>query len=100
MTTSDLEFQQATRKMLRPETSCAPKQRHEGSFVDHKAGPGGATHHGIFLRFLRAAGEIAAHDADGDGHLDADDIKALFRDQAVARCKNEFDKAQKLRAGQ
>ena len=72
------------------ETAIEKTLRHEGGFVDHPSDPGGATHHGISLRFLRATGELAAHDADGDGDLDADDIKALSRDQAVALYRKHF----------
>ena len=80
MTTRDLEFDLAIEKIL----------RHEGGFVDHPSDPGGATHHGIPLRFLRATGEMAAHDADGDGDLDADDMWQLTRDQAVALYRKHF----------
>ncbi len=56
---------------------------HEGGFVKNPADPGGATHWGISLRFLRTQG-LALGDVDGDGDIDEDDIRALTRDQAVA----------------
>ena len=80
MITSDLEFDLAIEKTL----------RHEGGFVDHPSDPGGGTHHGIPLRFLRATGEMAAHDSDSDGDLDADAMRQLTRDQAVALYRKHF----------
>ena len=50
--------------------------RHEGGFVDHPDDPGGMTYKGISLRFLRQNGV----DIDGDGDVDADDIRALIDD--------------------
>lgn len=47
--------------------------KHEGGYVDHAADPGGATKHGISLRFLREMNI----DIDGDGDVDAADVKAL-----------------------
>lgn len=48
---------------------------HEGGFVDDRDDPGGATNHGVSLRWLRTLGE--AGDTDGDGDVDTDDIRAL-----------------------
>lgn len=63
---------------------------HEGGFVDDPVDPGGATNHGISLRFARANGELDADgdgwpdlDVDFDGDIDADDIRKLTADQAV-----------------
>lgn len=47
--------------------------KHEGGWVDNKNDPGGATKYGISLRFLKEH----ALDLDGDGDIDADDIKGL-----------------------
>ncbi|MDX5370591.1 MAG: N-acetylmuramidase [Alphaproteobacteria bacterium] len=44
----------------------------EGGFVDDPDDPGGATNHGISLRYARKRGIV--FDLDGDGDVDADDI--------------------------
>lgn len=67
-------LQQACLEYLRPE---------EGGLVDHPKDPGGITKYGISLRWLRAQGPIVG-DVDGDGDVDADDIRALSREQADA----------------
>jgi len=46
--------------------------RHEGGFVDHASDPGGATNHGISLRYARGQGSM--FDLDGDGDVDRADI--------------------------
>ena len=45
----------------------------EGGYVNHPSDPGGATNHGISLRYLEAAGL----DINGDGKVDAADVRAL-----------------------
>jgi len=54
------------------EACVAEVLRHEGGFVDNKADPGGATNHGISLRYARSQG--AMFDLDRDGDVDRDDI--------------------------
>lgn len=55
--------------------------RWEGGFVDHPDDPGGATNHGVSLRWLKGL-EVSIADIDGDGDVDAEDIRALTIDQA------------------
>lgn len=50
----------------------------EGGFVDDPDDPGGATKYGVSLRALRGL----AIDVDQNGHIDADDIRAITREQA------------------
>lgn len=54
-------------------------RRTEGGFVDHPADPGGATYAGVSLRTV--AGDLE-FDLDGDGDVDADDIRQLERQPA------------------
>lgn len=51
----------------------------EGGFVNDPADPGGATNHGVTIGTLRAL----ARDVTHDGHVDAADVRALTRDDAV-----------------
>lgn len=48
----------------------------EGGFVNHPDDPGGATNYGISLRFLRGTG-VEFGDLDGDGDVDADDVRRM-----------------------
>ncbi|MGN7614128.1 glycoside hydrolase family 108 protein [Magnetococcales bacterium HHB-1] len=63
--------------------------RHEGGFVNDPKDPGGATKYGISLRFLRSLGHELA-DVDGDGDIDADDIRALSVDGAKDIYRAQF----------
>lgn len=56
--------------------------RHEGGYVDHPADPGGATKYGMSLRTLRAQGDLE-WDVDGDGDVDAADVRALTPEDAA-----------------
>jgi len=58
---------------------------HEGGLVDHPDDPGGITNYGISLRWAlqqhKQVGDIALEllDFDGDGDVDADDIRQMPR---------------------
>lgn len=69
--------------------------RHEGGFVDAPTDPGGATNFGISLRWLRGLGDSNGDgwlegDLDHDGDVDADDIRKLTRDEAVALYRTQW----------
>ncbi|MCB5198263.1 peptidoglycan-binding protein [Loktanella sp. TSTF-M6] len=51
----------------------------EGGFVDDPDDPGGATQHGVTIHTLRRLGL----DLDGDGDVDAADVRRISRDRAV-----------------
>lgn len=53
--------------------------KHEGGWVNNANDPGGATKYGISLRFLKEN----KLDLDGDGDIDADDVKGLTTDRAT-----------------
>ena len=55
--------------------------KHEGGLTDHPADPGGITNFGITLPVLRAYGP--AGDIDGDGDIDAMDIRHLTIEDAM-----------------
>ncbi len=52
-------------------------QKWEKGYVNHPKDPGGATYNGVSLRFLKQTGI----DINGDGHIDANDILHLYRNQ-------------------
>lgn len=62
--------------------------RFEGGFVDHPADPGGATNHGISLRFAKSKGRLV--DLDRDGDVDADDIRLVTKEFASAIYRDCF----------
>lgn len=61
---------------------------HEGGFVDHPSDPGGATNHGISLRYARSKGRLM--DLDQDGDVDAADIRLITRDVAMSLYEMDF----------
>ena len=67
----------------------------EGGLVDHPSDPGGITNYGISLRWLRSEG-LDVGDIDGDGDIDADDIRALTPALAAALFKSKFWDAYRL----
>lgn len=53
--------------------------RREGGYVNDPDDPGGATNHGVTIHTMRRLGQ----DLNGDGRVDAADVRALTRDKAV-----------------
>jgi lysozyme family protein len=67
----------------------------EGGVSDDPADPGGATRYGVSLRYALSVGDRdrdgwAEFDLDRDGDVDADDIRALPRERAVAEYERAF----------
>lgn len=60
--------------------------KHEGGYVDHKSDKGGATNHGISLRYAKGIGL----DLDGDGDTDKDDIRLVTPEVARKLYKEDF----------
>jgi len=60
----------------------------EGLLSDDPDDPGGTTKYGISLRFLLSQGKLG--DIDGDGDVDADDIRALTPGDAASLYWNHF----------
>lgn len=58
----------------------------EGGLTEHPADPGGITNYGVSLRFLREQGV----DIDGDGDIDAADIRALTPAMAAEIMRRAF----------
>jgi lysozyme family protein len=61
---------------------------HEGGFINHAKDPGGATNHGVSLRYARSKG--LAFDLDGDGDVDEWDIRRITPEQAMAAFYHDF----------
>jgi len=73
--------------MTKFETALQTVFKHEGAFVDHPQDPGGATHYGVSLRWLKSLGDSNADgildgDFTEDGNVDVADIKAMTKEQA------------------
>ncbi len=62
--------------------------RREGGYVDDPDDAGGATKHGISLRYAKGLG--LQMDLDDDGDVDADDIRMVTPAQAAALYKRDF----------
>ena len=60
--------------------------RLEGGYVNHPLDKGGPTKYGVILSVWKEHG----HDKDGDGDIDADDIKKLSEDDARYIAKKIF----------
>ena len=61
----------------------------EGGFADCSADPGGMTNYGISMRFLQSLG-LEEGDVDGDGDIDADDIRSLTPEHAARLMRRHF----------
>lgn len=61
----------------------------EGGLCDHPNDPGGITNFGVSLRWLRSLGYDLG-DVDGDGDIDADDVRALTSDDAARLFQLKF----------
>ena len=75
--------------MARFDLAQAFTARWEGGLSDNPRDPGGLTNYGVSLRWLRQEG-LAFGDVDGDGDIDADDIRKLTPDMAAAMFKKKF----------
>lgn len=66
---------------------------HEGGLSEHPDDPGGVTQYGISLRYLQSLG-VRVGDLDGDGDVDADDVRGMTREQAAAIYRRLWDAGQ------
>jgi lysozyme family protein len=74
--------------MARFEDSAGYVLDNEGGYAEHPSDPGGPTFWGISLRYLKGLGEKG--DIDGDGDIDADDVRELTREQAMEFYRKNF----------
>lgn len=58
----------------------------EGGFVNDPTDRGGATNMGVTLGTWKQVG----YDNDGDGDIDAQDVKLLTKEQAMSVCKHNY----------
>lgn len=58
----------------------------EGGFVNHPADPGGATNMGVTIATWKQQG----YDKDGDGDIDANDLKLMTEDEARQIFKKNY----------
>lgn len=61
----------------------------EGGYFNHPNDPGGVTNYGISLMFLKSLGLVEG-DIDGDGDIDADDVKAITKENARTIFRKHF----------
>lgn len=72
------------------ERALAVVLEHEGGLAEHPSDPGGVTKFGVSLRYLQSLG-VRVGDLDGDGDVDADDVRGMTREQAAAIYRRMWD---------